>query len=227
MQYHLGARRRPLPKRVVQLQRTHRHLLYVFDGKYAKPYPFWMVRRDFKAAKNLADFARAYDVSPQIAIEILTLAKVDFVWPLYKLHLLGQTCAEVAAQNGIKLRTLTKLFRSDRQQVKPGRRLKPGRRRMLPNNKRLKRKWKRTGNTNRFARSMRVHWQTAKKIHHRLFINELHRKRSPRMPASVNANGYDPWRRLGVWQPQKYGILWCDLTFETSAKRACWLQVPP
>ena len=169
------------------MQKTQRYLLYVSDGKYGKPYPFWMVRRDFKAAKkNLAEFARIYDVSARVAIEILTLAKVDVAWSLYKLHLLGQTCTEVAAQNGIKLRTLTKLFRSNGHQVKPGRRC------ILPNNKRLRRKWKRSGSINCFSRSLRVHWQTAKKIHHQLFKNAAYRERSPCTPAGPSGNGHDP-----------------------------------
>jgi|GEM_PF-6931393 len=129
------------------------------------PFRVHEIRQLYRKSSNLRDFASRIQLSSKLARKLLDLAEIDYLWRLQKSYLLGKTCSEVAQENGMKLRTLTNLFKDAGISVPRGQR-KP----QLPT-KRLKRIWKKCNSRiNRFATTLGVHWVTAKNIYEKIYV---------------------------------------------------------
>ncbi|MDC0657808.1 hypothetical protein N6L27_07375 [Leisingera sp. SS27] len=117
------------------------------------------IRVAFNRAENLKQLAEWLGVSPMMVRRILTIAGIDFVRRLYSIYMSGNSCEHLAAQNGMKPATLSKLFKNKGFSVKRGRPYV-----QLPREQ-ADQAWRCTGTVNSFARALNLHWKTAKNIH--------------------------------------------------------------
>ncbi len=155
-----------MPEKVVKRRVSGGVVLYLGRPNLLwQPHRVHEIRQIYRAASDLRDFASQLQLAPKQARKLLELAGIDYLWRLHKSYLLGETCSKVAQRNGMKLRTLTRLFKEAGISI-----LRGPRQPRLPT-KKLKRIWKTCDNIiNRFAVALDVRWATAKKIHESIYL---------------------------------------------------------
>ncbi len=146
-------------KRVFQANLGGKQRIYVCNGCGGwVPYSRSQIAAAFEECASIKDLAGIFGISPLLARRMLSIARVDYVQRLYKNYLKGVTCAEIARENGMKPETLSKMFNDNGLDVWPGRR-----RPRIPT-KKLFNLWQQTRTVNRFAKALKVHWETAAKL---------------------------------------------------------------
>lgn len=112
----------------------------------------------YRQSANIRVFAAALKISTQAARKVLKLTKIDYLYELYGLYRRGVSCSKIASKNGMKRGTLSALFKQRGWPVAVGR----SRRRVSQYQLMLEAMHRAT--INGVARSLRMHWATAKSL---------------------------------------------------------------
>lgn len=120
----------------------------------------------YENSDNLKVLARKLGIGVRSVRTALSLACIDYVLDLHRLHLEGRSCAKIARDNGMKPGTLAVLF-ADR-----GWKVMRGRSRRRFSQYELMSAAFRQKTINATAKELGVHWETAKSLLQRLGLIE-------------------------------------------------------